>query len=355
MVRADWLEALELDMPETYDDWTDILAAFKSEYDPKYCIAMAGYGVCTAENLSSGFGVRLQYWTETFNSSPFYVTGGKDGQVHFGPIEDGCLEYLTLINSWWNAGYFDADFVNYTGWLVVSDEVPVGDVGIAFGAPNRAMSWTQQSENPDFKLVALSDPTKDGVGAEYVNHWKTRVVSDGWSVTTSCAEPEKVIQLVDWLYSDEGYLLSNYGTEGESFEYVDGKPALTQKVLAHETLIASDALALYGGATMSPHLFNLSKEYQQEQLDMFSTWNSVNPNADNWAFPANASMTDEEETRYAEIMPDILTYISENFLAFIMNERDLSTFDDFVSEIRNMGVEEAISIKQAALDRYNNY
>ena len=36
MIRQDWLDALKLDTPVTYDDWHDVLAAFKQEYDPAY-------------------------------------------------------------------------------------------------------------------------------------------------------------------------------------------------------------------------------------------------------------------------------------------------------------------------------
>lgn len=37
-IRGDWLDELELEMPVTYDDYFEVLSAFKSEFDPTYCL-----------------------------------------------------------------------------------------------------------------------------------------------------------------------------------------------------------------------------------------------------------------------------------------------------------------------------
>ena len=42
-------------------------------------------------------------------------------------------------------------------------------------------------------------------------------------VTTSCAEPEKAVQFLDWFYSTDGASAVNFGfEEGESYQVVDG-------------------------------------------------------------------------------------------------------------------------------------
>ena len=82
------------------------------------------------------------------------------------------------------------------------------------------------------------------------------------------------------------------------------------------------------------------------------TWNKINTNSDSYCFPQNAAFTADEQQEYDDIMADINTYISENFLAFIMGERELDTFDDFVENIKSFDVDRAIELKQTALDRY---
>lgn len=56
---------------------------------------------------------------------------------------------------------------------------------------------------------------------------------------------------------------------------------------------------------------------------------------------------------YASIMADIDTYKSEMFNKFVMGAEPLDRFDAFAETIQSMGIEQAIHIQQAALDRFN--
>jgi putative aldouronate transport system substrate-binding protein len=52
-------------------------------------------------------------------------------------------------------------------------------------------------------------------------------------------------------------------------------------------------------------------------------------------------------------MGDIQTFVSESVLAFINGTKSFDEYDAFIQQVKDMGVEEAVQIKQAALDRYN--
>jgi putative aldouronate transport system substrate-binding protein len=64
--------------------------------------------------------------------------------------------------------------------------------------------------------------------------------------------------------------------------------------------------------------------------------------------------TSEESTELAKITNDLTTYVDEMMLKFITGQEPLSKFDEYMERLRALEVERAISIKQAALDRYNN-
>lgn len=51
-------------------------------------------------------------------------------------------------------------------------------------------------------------------------------------------------------------------------------------------------------------------------------------------------------------MSDINTYVSENTLKFVIGDRSLTEWDDFVSTLKAMGIEDAVAIYQGALDRH---
>ena len=54
-------------------------------------------------------------------------------------------------------------------------------------------------------------------------------------------------------------------------------------------------------------------------------------------------------------MTDINTFISENKAKFLTGELSFENGDweTFVDQVRGMGIEEAVELKQAAYDRYN--
>ena len=63
-------------------------------------------------------------------------------------------------------------------------------------------------------------------------------------------------------------------------------------------------------------------------------------------------MTEEEVAEYNSIMTDIQTYVDEYKLKFILGTESLDNFPQFVENIKNMGIERAIEIRQAEYDRY---
>lgn len=52
-------------------------------------------------------------------------------------------------------------------------------------------------------------------------------------------------------------------------------------------------------------------------------------------------------------MNEISTYRDEMTIKFILGTADLSEFDSYVATLNQMGLERAIEIENAALDRYN--
>lgn len=51
-------------------------------------------------------------------------------------------------------------------------------------------------------------------------------------------------------------------------------------------------------------------------------------------------------------MSQISTYRDEKVVAFITGAESLDHYDDFVAEIKNLGIDRAIEIKTASLERY---
>ena len=66
------------------------------------------------------------------------------------------------------------------------------------------------------------------------------------------------------------------------------------------------------------------------------------------------SRTAEEGDEYSAIMSDIETYVDQQIPAFITGESDLANWDIYVANIKNLNIDRAIEIQQAAVTRFEN-
>lgn len=72
-----------------------------------------------------------------------------------------------------------------------------------------------------FAFVPFSEEKVYSYG--FANYGGNRIISIG----SKTKQPTRVMELVDWLYSPEGVMVSNYGPKGLAWDVKDGKPTLT--------------------------------------------------------------------------------------------------------------------------------
>ena len=66
------------------------------------------------------------------------------------------------------------------------------------------------------------------------------------------------------------------------------------------------------------------------------------------------NFTQEENDELGTILTDLHAYQDESMFGFIMGTMDLSNWDSYLSQMKNIGAEKAIEIYQKAVDRYMN-
>lgn len=108
---------------------------------------------------------------------------------------------------------------------------------------------TQQKElyvnHPDRIYLAVDGP-KNAAGDD---HTLTTTGINGWTVTLiskNCENPERAIVFLDYLLSEQGQLRICLGVEGETFDYVDGKPVVMDDVKAVLNSDRAEYDRLYG-------------------------------------------------------------------------------------------------------------
>lgn len=338
-LRQDWMEELGVSAPETYDDYHDLLLAMKSTYHPAQTLRLPESGVTGYNNFCSGFGISLG--SRSANHGFYQV----DGQIHYGPLEEGFAQYVTLLHDWYQEGIITSKFLDFTdfgsnSYLI---ELSTGDCG-AFFLP--ASSYETLEGMCNFPITPGMDPVQNsGDTTHLAPSCATVIWSQGYSITYACENPELAMMALDWLYTSEARFLSAYGTEGVSYDLTDGQPAFT--ALIHEDpanwLPAYTALTL--GSCIAQETIQLLSG-----SDVLAVWNQQKDAA--CMIPQGAQMTQEESEEYTALAADISTYVDSLIPQLITGERALSEIPDVQEKIRSWDVDRCIELWQEALDRY---
>ena len=349
IIRQDWLDNLGLQMPETIDEWYEVLKAFKTR-DPN------GNGQQDEIPLLIEWGqININHafigaWGIT---TGFYQV---DGKVHYGPIQPEFKEFLATMNRWYSEGLIDPDYATTDGTL--KDAKVTGNVLGAFqGYTGSSIGKYMglMKDDPNFNLVGAPNVVLNKGDTPLLGQKDHPFTGIGTAITTANKNPEGTAKWLDFKYGEEGHMLFNFGIEGESYEMIDGYPTYTDRIMNHPELPVTQAMGQYIQASYHGSFVQDRRYIEQyaalpQQKQAIETW----MNAKNDRLMPLVTPTAEESSRYASIMNDVNTYYNEMINKFVMGVEPLDKFDQFVETLKDMGIEEAIRIQQAALDRFNS-
>ena len=87
------------------------------------------------------------------------------------------------------------------------------------------------------------------------------------------------------------------------------------------------------------------------QKEAITIWSDTD--ADKHMLP-NLSIKSEETAEFAKVQNAVDTYRDEMMFKFILGTEPISKFDEYVEQIKALGIEKNIAMYQDALARYNN-
>ena len=353
-LRQDWMVELGVEEPKTYDDLHDLLLEFKNKYDVKQPLYVPKSG--SPDTFFDGLGTGLGYvLNNEMGSAPWnYVE--KDGglEVVFGFMDDSYFDALKLLNDWYNDGLFNADYLN-NNYNVDPDNLTSGEFACLYATEQTLNAGNTFQEH---MWAAYPTVSVDGNKIRKADEPTAAIAAQGYSITTTCPDIELAAMYLDYQYSDEAYILNNYGVEGEGFEYnQDGEPVLTDLVMNNPDGIAQAYTQfIYLSVTGSFYLDNdrFKSNYCQEAKECRDIWDSA---YEFYAPTYNTraiQLTMDELMEYAGIFSDISTYCNTAIASFITGQTPLTqeSFDAFRKDMEDMGINDCVAIYQAAADRY---
>ncbi len=349
VLRQDWLDEFGLEMPTTLAEMYEYLSA---AYNQKGAI----FEVVSTDGLLEAFGYGLNVSMGGFSV--------EDGEVIYGMTQDNFKVYLQFMNQLYTEGIISADF------FVDSNSDLSSQARIDFGLGTNSLLSTSAANTTDvvsnitedgFEMAVVPLLTVDGTEEGHLGpDTLTDIMkdTDPWCFSTTIGDIEPLLELVEYLYSDEGYLLTNYGVEGTTYTLDEnGDPQWTDLIINNEDglsfFFASYIYATNAASGFFPYLNDMSRTYydfNDNQWQVYEDLKSLSACAYN--YPAFATMTTDESAEYSSIESDLSTYSETKILEFIVGSADIeSEFDSFVETLYSMGLQDLIDIKQAAYDR----
>lgn len=341
MIRGDWLEEFGMEEPDTID----ALEAYLTK-------ARESYGA-VSEFSASGLDATLMTAFNLDGNSSYIV---KDGTVSSIYQEETFYDYLQLARDWYEKGLIDPDFYSIEDITQNASKVANGQYAMCSNSAQGISRITQFVTDPNSTIELYPIPYLSATGEEvHVGQTSPLIVDqDCWAITTVCSDVVPLIQLVEYMYSDEGYLLYNYGVEGETYILTeDGTPEWTEMMTNNEEYAFDIMEYLYATATI-PGARDYSREtfnFSETELRCMDVYGTMTDGAYN--YPTYAAMTGEESTAYSALSSDLETFAESEVLALITGKSELteSSYGAFISSLDSMGLGDMVAIKQDAYDR----
>ncbi|MFC6335108.1 extracellular solute-binding protein [Paenibacillus septentrionalis] len=345
LIKQEALEKTGMEVPNTIDEWYAFLTKAKEVGYSEPLNYGSNYGQIFTGILNGAFGV----WDWTFLA--------EDGKVGWGPAQPLAKQYLETMQKWNKEGLLNRDWAtadfNQRMATAISDKTAA-----MMDSPDTMWSFWKQQNNIDF-VGALNPVLNEGdkSATTYRNFKRTGISA---AITTQSKNVEAAMAWLDFNYTKKGWELLNYGEYG-TVHLIDeeGKPYYHK-----ESYIYNDpdgqpvavALNKYRRHSWA----NIRDEHNSNPLivaegsysgDIRQLWTD---NMDASVAMPPISFTTEEASREAELGNQLSTLRNEYFAKIIKGELPVDAYDRFLSEAQKMGLEEFLSIHQAALDRYNN-
>lgn len=348
IINTRWLENLGLDMPTTVDEYYDCLVAFKEQDangngDPNDEIPLTG----SLSLIMEWFGVY-----PTTDNGMFVYPGTSEVQSSW--IADGMKDAMTFLNKLYEEGLIDPE-------VFVQDGDTLNAKGHADTLGSFAVAGAFVNVGNDLHWDYAGLPVfPDQNGNAYTNK-RASCGGNQFIITTNCEHPEIALQMIDYLYSDEGTTLAWMGVEGTTWEWTDDTQTMWDWILPEGKTVTQ----MRSSETMQGGVGYPSAHPVWFESDMWAKQaNEIEASLDTDLFRMprtncgvllwpNVTFTVEQSEEMAFFMPDCKSYYEAALADFVTGVRDIETeWDSYVETMKSMNIEEGIQMYQEAYDNY---
>lgn len=351
-LRKDLLDKLGLAVPETIDEWYNVLTQFKKAGVKWPFVAMDFF-----PSYGGDFVGAYQAGGTTGTNTGVYP--GLDGKMVYGPMQPGYKDYLTTMNKWYKEGLIDPDFVTLKDWGLMDTKMTTGDSAACVHFLSRITQFTTtgKAKDPNFEMIAAPHPVLKKGDKPYTFQRSSAVGSSSF-VYAKSPRVKEALRYMDYGYSPKGQLLINFGIEGESYTIdASGKPLYTDLMTKDPNAKGwsrIQSMGMYAEVQNIAPTVMASEHFIQTKLSIPAAKHAVevwsNGQISTWF---DTSTPNDEEVKVIAKQTDLNTYVDEMTAKFIIGSEPLSNFDKYVERIKQLNVDAIVAAYQSGYDRFN--
>lgn len=341
--RQDWADEQGFTKLETINEWHDFLTACTNAYD-----------TCdSALSLTSSVWDMMGNFLTAYDTYPGFYH--RDGEVRFGPLDDGYKQAVQTMADWFAEGLIDKDFA--ANVFMGSTDRMYQDQVAAF-ATIWGLSGTQaldsaQVTTEDWNLTPAPAPVLNEGDTPKTAYTLRCIIKESNAFDAESDKLELAARWWDQWYCFETMIREFIGVENETFyiddngdyQYLDGVGVYTTNAVnLNDYGLVTAAWGLYDFYNFD--LSNQATNYHES----VHVWDVASTDE---VMPSGMTLNAEESEEYSSAYNDIQTFVNENLAKFVMGLKPMSEYDAYVETLLNgYDTLRCIELQQAAFDRY---
>jgi putative aldouronate transport system substrate-binding protein len=343
LLRKDILADLDKNIPRTITEYEDLFAAMLAKGIIPFMPAKNGY----VQQFAGAFGILTGLYKNA------------QGKILYGQVQPEFRQYLELMNKWYSRGFISKDFTsvdsNQTNALFDTKRIGtfIGPIVANF---NRGIMQGFEVTAAPYPRQKLGD--KIHIAFYHgLNIWPLQGKGPMMAVVAAKSKyPEEAIRWLNYGYTKAGIELMNWGVEGINYNVVNGKNVYNDLMLNNPRFGTEEASYIYK-MHFAPKYTELDTLVHANLLKSPASLASRflwadDPDADSDFILPPYQTNAVEQSLKARVMTQISTYVDEMTLKFITGTDSLDRFDQFVSMVKSMGLDDLLKSEQGAYDRY---
>lgn len=220
-IRQDWLDKLGLDMPETVDEFYEVAKAFAfGDPDDNGQQDTVGFSMEVSPNGTLQFAGVPNYLLGAFGLANGWKLADNGELIPMQIQSEQLHEFIGFLRKAYEEGVLDKDFAILKARDTLN-KLEAGKSGIAYVNPQQLFTETMPTltkVHPEAQLTQLLPP-KGASGSRGMPGLPTadKIVINS-KIDTK--KQQRILQLMDYMLSDEGYDLVKHGIEGVHYNKI---------------------------------------------------------------------------------------------------------------------------------------